>query len=539
MTKLNKKLKKPSGIQFVDAKLKKLGTVCFTAENGQFGTDSALYMGFTQYSASASALPYQVQYCERFKRSKADAKTAGATWTAWPSFTNAKKKKVWQYRNAVARTKTAPLIPLDALESAKPADGWGCANLAVSTKGKTRAAVRLSGTVPSKYTAKQISYRIRTVNKAKGEHGEWVYGTLTINKRAAVLDECIIPDENGGFYLCFNYKHNDDPTAAVKAVKDSGGRNLLRDASIMPPITIDGSRVPGGVPIGTRTGYVAGEIHIGADKLKRSVEKGELLSVDGDVVTPDGARTPFAGPLEVSRLDLDLDAPAVIVDVDQSDYTLTVTALRTDSGAVDMVNAVGISCAYEYNGKEYNEAKPISSQTNPRETVGPCGVWKYLSLPLNTPLAFTVTLSSGYHGATVSTTQTAVLESGRLVLLNSADGARCAKLCKGVKVQETGKGTETQERTWGGDLPFVVYGTARSNEITIDGTVYEQERESAEAPNVDNLSAAAWQGVKNNPGVYIMREPSGRMARVSVPQVAMTRQGRLSCEVSVTASEVR
>lgn len=59
--------------------------------------------------------------------------------------------------------------------------------------------------IPATYDARELQFRIRTINKSKAKHGNWTTQVLQVFRSAEVVDEQIITTANGGFKVKFNY----------------------------------------------------------------------------------------------------------------------------------------------------------------------------------------------------------------------------------------------------------------------------------------------------------------------------------------------
>ncbi len=481
-TTLNSKLPVVSKIAFCTSAGANMATKIYTGENGKF----TRYVGFKQNSKT---YPFQIQYRQRSRYTNTNSKSVGAQWTNWSA-----------WKNAVAISG----IPIETTEATKPVNKWLKANKGVNKKGTYQTFFTMNNyQIPTTYDAREFQFRIRTINKAKAKHGNWTTQTLSVYKRAAVVDETIITASDGGIKVKFNYIWDRTASVKVNSIKDSQGRELLRKAFTSG---VDAAYLTSETTPTPRTGYQGGQVLIGMNRLKRKVEVGETLTLGVNFVTGDGAPTALAsGTVIEPRRDISM---AVNHTWDEDRGLLTVTA--TNNGSITLAD-VGCNVSYTYNGKSYGAA--AVSVTKNLEVGGTSTFYFYP--PIGIPLTLNVKEEDELDYKDSEPTQTFTL-SAKGYRFNKIDSLTTCGVAWGDVSYEISAAPQFETALpYGRDSNVIFYGQGTTNTIGFTATIVDKDN----CYGGSYSRKSAWDTVRNNQGVYYFRTSQGDMYKVGLTGV--------------------
>ena len=500
-TTLNSKLPVVSKIAFCTSAGAGMATKIYTGENGKF----TRYVGFKQNSKT---YPFQIQYRQRSRYTSANARIKGAQWTNWSA-----------WKNAVAVSGIAK----DATESAKPVNKWLKANKGVNKKGTYQTFFTMSSyQIPATYDARQFQFRIRTINKSKAKHGNWTTQTLSVYKRAAVVDETIITASDGGMKIKFNYIWDRTANIQVNSIKDSAGRELLKkdftSAVQSAYLTSQTSPTP-------RAGYQGGQVLIPMSRLKRRIVVGETLTLGVNFTTGDGAPTPLtSGTVIEPRRDIPM---TINRTWDEERGLLTVTATNNDS-----VRLADVCCnvSYTYNGKSYSAAAVSVSKNL---AAGGTSTF-YFFPPIGIPLTLYIKEEDvlDYKDAETAQTFTVTAKGYRFNKTNSL--SICGVAWGNANYEINSEPQFETALPYGRNNNVIFYGQGNTNSITFGATLVDKEN----CYGGSYARKLAWDTVRNNQGVYYFRTNKGDMYKVGMTSVNLNHETKDLYELQVEMLEV-
>lgn len=538
MSTLNSKLKKVSSdtIKLMTGAGKGMALSAYTAEGGSISSN--LYIGFKQPSKASTADPYQIQYKVRYTYTAANQKKKGAVYTyAWDKLT---------WRNARKFTKSNVVHDVGELDKKFSVNSWECANKPVNTAGDYATFINLKDKkVASGYAAVHYKIRVRTYNKKTNKHGEWSYSeTLTVYKAASMQDEVIHRNVDGGMLMDFNYAWDLGGNLVIEKVLDSNSVNILKSKLTMT-VDEDTNRTTASNPP-KRSGWTPGEVRLLPEKLTRAPEYGEYLYVTAYYKTTKGAMTYWknkaGAKCQVANEDLELDPPRLVVNKNTASGLVIASVYKSD--AMDLITKVSASASYELNGETVSiSPKWTDGKLADMTTDNP--VKYYFMAPLNVALKVTASFSSTYSTSGPATTQvrstskTVMLKNAGCFYLNSESvRLRCACVVGDWDVSEGFKGKSTIQEVVGRSNPFAVFGTSRTHEITLKGSLIEDYK-LVDKYNLEYGTYAKWKNIAEHPGVYTLRTPMGDVIKVAVTSVDLSRRNTKFTDLQVTMTEVQ
>lgn len=502
---INKKLARMGKPVFCTSAGKNMCKKIFTKEGGAY----TISFCFKQTSKTN---PFQIQYRYKHRYTAAKEKEKGAKYTGYTS-----------WKNAIDMSGIA-------YGSTKSADEWLKANRGVVKSGTyNRFMTRSSKSIGADYDAQYWQFRVRTYNAKTKKHGEWVVSdTLCIYKAAKIVDETMHRTPSGGIMFDLNYIWDKGGSIHVDSIKDSDGRQLLRN-KITRALSKDSNRTASSKP-SLRSGYVPGEFEVKVGELKRAVEYGETLDVTAYFQTKDGAKT-YISCSKVSSEDTSINAPRKEVTKYVGAGTYYVFLYKTD--ADDVIEFASASCTYTYNSKKYT-IKPYYTKLNlgVKSTTEPIAEFRFRP-PFGLECTFKATVSNDYKSSrTISFTDSI---SYNHFVFNSLEGDTCyASLAGNAKLSMTTQRTAEIGLPFGREMPVAFFGKGASNEITLSGFIYERN-------TFDTYKYGKyewWNKLRSQQGLFCLRCPNGEMYNVAITKVDISSEREGLREVTVTMMEV-
>lgn len=499
VTKLNSKLPTVSKIAFCTTAGKGMSTKLYTGQNGKFTRK----VGFKQNSKT---YPFQIQFRQRSRYTLANAKIKGASFTNWSG-----------WKNAVAVSG----IPIDTTEATKPINKWLKANKGVNKNGTYLTFYNFdSYMIPATYDARQFQFRVRTINKSQAKHGSFTSQVLSVYKRAAVVDETLITASDGGMKIKFNYIWDRKASIAVDSIKDASGRELLRKAYTagLQVANLNANTTP--TP---RSGYSAGQITIGVERLKRKIVSGQALTIGIRFITEDGAATAFSsGTVIEPRRDIGVD---VSYSWDQEIGLLTVEATNNDS--VSLAD-IGCNVSYTYNNKLYS----IPSFDVSKNLTG-TSVFKFYP-PIGIPININVKEEDA-NDFKDNEDLTDLTMSGFGYRLNKINSTSTCGIVWGKPSYDINSQPQFQTSLpYGRTSNVIFYGTGTTKDIALSATIVDKEG----CYGGSYARKLAWDNIQNNQGLYYFRTNKGQLFKVGVISVDMKHDSKDLYEVQVNMVEV-
>lgn len=500
-TTLNSKLPVVSKIAFCSSAGKGMATKIFTGENGKFTKK----VGFKQNSKT---YPFQIQYRQRSRYTDANSKRVGAQWTNWS-----------KWKNAVAVSG----IPAEATETQKPVNKWLKANKGVNKKGTYQTFFTMTNyLIPDTYDAREFQFRIRTINKAKAKHGNWTMQTLSVFKRAAVVDETIITASDGGMKVKFNYIWDRTANIKVNSIKDADGRELLRKAFTAG---VQAAYLTAETTPQPREGYQAGMIEIPMKKLKRRIGVNEALTLDIKFTTVDGAPTALSsGTVIEPRTDIPI---TINRTWDEETGLLTVTA--TNDSQITLAN-IGANISYTYNGKAYSAAA-VSAEKHLE--AGKTSTFCFYP-PIGIPLTLNVKEENilDFKDSEEPITFTVAAKGYRLNKIDST--ALCGVAWGNATYTVSSEPIYETSLPYGRENNIIFYGEGCTNSINFTATLIDKEN----CYGGSYGRKLAWDSIRNNQGVYYFRTNKGEMYQVGITAVSLSHESKDIYSLSVDMMEV-
>lgn len=490
------------------------------------GTLTSLVLGLKQLKGNKAY--YQVQWRWHYRYTGAQALSHGADWTDFND-----------WRTPVAIAATTSHATAIAAGSTTAVNDWERPNFAPNQKGDYLRISTAGVTLASTYDAVSYQVRARVYDPASNKHGPWAYSeSIKVFRAAEVAGVTLRTDEDGALVIDYNYKWDRGRALIVTIVKDSTGRNLLRDTFKRTPqqrpvfFDLTDPEPPPASPY--TSGYHWGENKIPVSALKRKMEPNEVIRLNAYLATYDGARTYLPKPLTVNSYDAELSAPRIAVAKDNARGVLQVFAYKTD--ADDDLDSVGCCVTWSYNGKDYT-ALPETSRvdTTINSTTTPVGRFWFVGVPVGVTLAVTVVfrnsfayLKRTYAKTTLGATSTAYL--------NPASGAQTNTAAAFANMSLTVSSTPpvTIELPFGRTAPFAAYGKGETTTVTFTATIAE----TARSGQSDRSTWQYWNAIRTNPGLYVLRLPDGQMYQLAVQSIESTQERDGLRTVTLVGTEV-
>lgn len=532
---LNKKLPKASSIRWCTGAGKSMSTSISTDENRKFSRK----IGFKQGGSTKSAVTWQIVYRWRNRYTPSVSKTKkNATWSGWSSWrtptncslygSDGKKKtytkgaavpdrKYWRVGNrAYVKTSSYNVFA-----------HWDTANSAAKTMSKD-------------YDAIEYQFAIRSYHAKTAKHGEWVYQKLKVYRRATVADEVLIRNANG-LHIDFNYICERGGNVSITSIKDANGFDILKSDVKVAPAT-DTKRLSSGNLTWyayKRSGYTAGQVLISADNLKRSPEFHEKLTVTGNYVTKDNAKTAFkfknSGYVYGEATSDEVPRPRITVSLDKNTGVVTVKAYKNEEfdGNYGGVKLLDIQCSANYTldgvSKSVSafsttklEAADImlpygSGDTGGGTTDELLGTWKYRP-PMNVEVTYLVSVKNelGQFGTAILgvNKKTNTFKSAGYLLNSITYSNVYAAVTYNAQFNMSTEKDCVINLPYGRSLPFAVYGTGRTPSMTLQGYAIDNEKKINKYSTPYYLKRLA-----QYLGVYLLRNSQGEIFKVAVKKV--------------------
>lgn len=496
-TKLNSKLPTVSKIAFCSSAGKDMRHTIRTGENGKF----SVKVGFKQTSKT---YPFQIQYRQRSRYTNANTKIKGAAWTKWSN---------WKAAVGVSG------IPKDGTQSDYPVNGWLKANKGVNKKATYQTFYTFTEyQIPSLYDARQFQFRVRTINKSKAKHGNWTTQTLSVFKRAAVVDETIITAVSGGMKIKFNYIWDRDCTIKVNSIKDRNGRELLKKSYTagLGVATLTSQTIPA-----SRPGYQGGQVDIGMERLKRKIVAGESLTLDVSFVTVDGTATKLKSGTVIEPL-----AALPITTSTKWDELKGVYTVMATSGT--NLNDIGCSISYIYNNKQYSIA-PVKKEIDLNGTST-----FYFYPPIGIDITPTVKAEDSLDNKDYRTLTTTTLRANGY-RFNKVDDIDMVGIAWGeASYQISSQPVFETSLPYGREYNVIFYGEGNTNELSFSATIVDKEG----CYGAQYQRKLAWNTISNNQGIYVFRSSKGDMYKVGLKKVQLQSNKNNLYQLSVDMVEV-
>lgn len=507
--KVSSSMPRVSDILLCTAAGKNMTKKIYTAPNGRF----TIKIGMKQTSR---AYGYQVQYRHSSRYTKANEAKKSAKWTANSSWKN-------------DRAFTSGGITY-AVGSTYDANNWGKCNIGVNKTSTYHAFDQFTNSyVGDGYDCRSYQYRVRTYNPKTNTAGAWVYSDWLYFYKAAIVENFTLHRSiDGGLLLEYNYQFDRGIKLVLQSVTDSEGRDIL-EKQLSLAANYDSGRTASTVPA-KRAGYTPGVSSVQPSQLKRAPEYGEQMIIAGYVQTTDGAKTDIGGTYAVQNTDYDIDPPSVTVS--DLGFGFCRVVVRPTSTA-DVVTDVGCVCKYVYNGKTYSVSPDVKSVADSGS--GKVGTYTFYNVPVDIDLKFTGTLKNGYDTISKTTTYRNGKAAFYLHMVGKPTSYR-ASLEYNANYSLKSNMPYTLEMPHGRKLPWVAYGIGTETALTLSGDILAADQ--APTDMLSTSSYAAWESVRNNQGVYLLRCPEGRMHKVAIQDVSISAEGAKVRSVSVTAAEV-
>ena len=291
---------------------------------------------------------------------------------------------------------------------------WLKGNRGLNKKSSYQVAFNLTGhAIGSAYDGRQWQIRIRTFNKGKAIHGNLVYGTVTVWKRTAIVDERAFVAKDAGIDIRFQFKGNDNGTTVVNSIKDSNGAELLKAQFKGSKLTWSYDNYSNVSP---RSGYTPAKTSISRSMLTRDIEYGEKLNCDIVYTNEHKAITPFS-LTGVSAMDTSLKEGITINLEKNNDIGGLIVKINDTQAAYDAIDGVWAKILYtDKNGKD-KTLSAFCEKTVLDGSSTDIGTFYFLP-PYNVPLKIQVGLYSRY-GSSCGFEQTldAQFNSGKYTLI--------------------------------------------------------------------------------------------------------------------------
>lgn len=510
MSTLNKKLGQVSNVSFCTAAGVNRCEKLYTGENGRF----SIKVGFKQGS---TVNPFQVQYRQRSRWTAANEKKKGAAWTKWGD---------WKAAAAVGT-----LVAKDGVcTGTKEADKWNRSNVGVNKKGAYKTCYSFSSSlIGADYDARQFQFRVRRYNAKTKKHGPWVTKTLSVYKRAAIIDETMRRRHAGGLAFDLNMKWDRKGSFQIASIKDADGRELLKD-DLSKAGTYDSNRKASSVPA-KKDGYRPMRVQVLASELKRKINAGETLGLNVYYKTQDGAKTKLTCT-KVRTDDTSINAPRLEVSHDKGSGVVTVNVYKSDGN--DLIEEADCSATYTWNGKDYS-IKPFKKTLSLKvqSTTAEAAVFKFLP-PLGVEVEYEVTLSNDYY-STAKASKSYVVDEDMFVLSKKDGSGVHASMYGDCKLAISTGGMAASGLAHGRSLPVVFFGKGHTSKISLSGKIFERSRYKASA----FCKFRYWNSVRNNQNaLYLLRCPDGEMYTVAITKVDIGAEVSGIREVAVDMEEV-
>ena len=499
VSKRNARLPGVSNIAFCTAAGQNMSRVLYTGSNGKFTRK----VGFKQ---SSTAYPFQIQYRQRSRYTVANAKIKGASWTNWSP-----------WKNAIGVSG----IPVDATQASKPVARWMKANKGVNKNSSYVTFYNFNSyVIPELYDARQFQFRIRTFNRSQARHGDFRVNGLFVFKSAVVVDGTLITASDGGLKIKYNYMWDRTASIHVNSIKDSAGRQLLKKAYTtgIERTTLNDQTTPK-----PRTGYKAGVVNIGIDKLKRRILKGESLTLNVRFVTVDGASSPLpSGTVIEPTRDINI---SVNHTWDQELGLLKVQAVNNDTVAL---TNIGCNVSYTYNGKAYS----LSAFSVTKNLTGTSKFYFYPPIGIPVNIYIKEEDANDYKD---SQSITGLTLNGSGYRLNKINSTSICGLAWGEPSYSVNSQPQFQTSLpYGRNSNVIFYGQGATKSITLTATIVDKDN----CYGGSYGRKLAWQNVQNNQGLYIFRTNRGDMFKVGLTGLDMKHSKKDLYDLQVNMVEV-
>lgn len=291
MSTYNKKLPKPSEICFM--KTDRTGrtdkiTMPFK------GVVPSNGISFVSWRQSSYAYSYQVQYYVKARMIPDKQLQTGAEYT----------KTDWKYFNPTWSGNVNTMnkcVTMDKQHRYYRYYGFGGKSL--MTKGS--------------YDKLEVVVRVRSFNKTKKQHGDWVSKTLKILCKPTVTVHRIVALADGGFnlYLNTNGWKRGDSEVILKDVRHTGASKKENKQNLIDEVGAIGTEEASGYPYATFKG----------SNFNTDFEQSESITLKNCVFrTCDGVDVSLDGTYKISSIDADISEPAVTVAINHDKAELDV-----------------------------------------------------------------------------------------------------------------------------------------------------------------------------------------------------------------------
>lgn len=535
---LNKKLPKASSIRWCTGAGKNMSASISTDENRKFSRKIC----FKQGGSTKSNITWQIVYRWRNRYTPSVSKTKkNATWSSWSKWRTPIAFKPYNekgVKTSVDKNATVPDYKYWRVGNrgyVKTSSYNVFANWTTDNKS--------ARTMNDDYDAIEYEFAIRSYHAKTAKHGEWVYQKLKVFRRATIVDEVIIGNSSG-LQIDFNYISERGGNVSITAIKDSDGNDILKSDIKKAPATDTGrlaKPASGGLAwyAYKRSGYTAGQIDIPSSNLKRVPEYHEKLTITGDYVTKDNAKTKFAfknsGYVYGEAAEDEIPRPTIDVSVDKNTGVVTVKAFKTSEfdGNYGGVKLTDISCSgsYKLDGvsmtlssysvDKENAVKNLNS-TGTATYSEPIATWKFRP-PMNIDVTYSVKVKNelGQYSATTINKSKDIFPKKTETFKSAGylfNGITYSNVYAAVSYNaQFNTSTETDcvvNLPYGRSLPFAVYGSGRVPTMTLQGYAIDNEKK------INKYSTPYYiKRLAQYLGVYWMRNSQGEIFKVAIKKV--------------------
>lgn len=451
-----------------------------TTEASAIATKSGTWSVKVRYKQGSKKYPFQAQWRSRKFYTTDLAKTKGdcTAWSMWKS---------------VASTRT------------DSPNTWMKSNVGINRKSSFQIAKTFTNQkIGASYRKAQIEVRIRTFNKSKAQHGSWTTKRLTVYRKDSITNEKIHKGVNGGAYVDFNISTYSSGKIVITKLKDSKGRNLLTTSKSL-------SR---GI---TKRTSSYGYISIPSKYLKRELRQGEALDMAAYFISDiDNIKT----NLTIKKVDSAAASITPSMSISYDDTSGTVVVQGED---IASAFKVGCSCSYTYKGKEYTIKYDRAADNA-----------YYFTPPLATDLTFKMAaLDSSFNYACTTKNYKATMTG---YVFNSLTTPKSYVAVAWGEPSLTVESTAqiAEAHPYGADKDLVFYGTGTSTKLTFAAKILNKTNQVGG----ESAAKAAWDELRNNPGVYRFRTNKGDMYVVAITSVSTSSEKYNIYNLNVNMVEV-
>lgn len=539
---LNKKLPKASQIRWCTGAGKNMSASIGTDENRKFSRKIC----FKQGGSTKSAITWQIAYRWRNRYTPSVSKTKkNATWSAWSSWRTPTTCSLYS-SDGNKKSYTANDAIHGCTKNLNYSKYWRAGNRGYVKTGSYNVFAqwttenKRARTMSANYDAIEYEFAIRSYHAKSCKHGEWVYQKLKVYRRATVADEVLIGSADG-LHIDFNYICERGGNVSITSIKDADGFDILKSDVKVAPAT-DTKRLSSGNLTWyayKRSGYTAGQVLISADNLKRSPEFHENLTVTGNYVTKDNAKTAFkfknSGYVYGEATSDEVPRPRITVSLDKNTGVVTVKAYKNEEfdGNYGGVKLLDIQCSANYTldgvSKSVSafsttklEAADIMLPYGSGDTGGGTsdvnlGTWKFRP-PMNVEVTYLVRVKNelGQFGTAILgvNKKTEIFKSAGYLFNGITYPNVYAAVSYNAQFNMSTEKDCTIELPYGRALPFAVYGAGRIPTMTLSGYSIVNEKQVNKYGTPYYLKRLA-----QYLGVYWMRNSVGEIFKVAVKKI--------------------